>query len=519
MAGARSLLAVVLAAGTPLLVMQHAVAGPLKAGDLVQVSGASPLAGCIRDGEQSGDLFPDSEVEPSFAVNPANPDNLIATWQQDRYSNGGSQGDVTASSFDGGQTWEINEATKSSVCTGGTSDNGGDYERASDPWVTFSPDGTAYLMTLSFDDSPEAGGFGSSPNAMLAMRSTDGGRTWDDPVTLRQDDNPNVLNDKNTMTADPNDSDFVYAVWDRLVSPPGEAAPPIAFAHALAFRGPVWFARTTDGGQTWEPAREVFDPGTLNQTIGNQIVVLPDNARFDGELVDVFDLVHFTRDRRIRGFDIALIRSENRGQTWDRQPTIVDRHLVGQVRDPEDGDPVRTGDIIPEVAVDPDSGAIYVVWQDGRFGPDSSVAFSQSRDGGKTWSPTIKINATPTDVPVGNQQAFTPMVRVSTDGTVGVSYYDFRNNTSNPNTLPTDQFLVHCHPTTPSTCADPNNWGDEVRLTDASFDMEQAPVARGFFTGDYEGIDVDGPDFLPLWSMPSDNDPANIFVRRATPPE
>ncbi|MGH8828959.1 MAG: sialidase family protein [Jiangellaceae bacterium] len=506
-----------LVATAPLLVMLQVSAHQVGTEELVQVSGASPIAGCELDGPQSGNIFENSEVEPYVAVNPLDPDNLIATWQQDRYSNGGSQGLLTASSFDGGLSWTLNADTKSSLCTGGTAANGGDYERASDPWVVFSPDGTAYLMSLSVDDSPEGGGFGTSPNAMLAMRSTDGGVTWEDPVTLRRDESPNVLNDKNTMTADPNDSDFVYAVWDRLVSPPGEAAPPRVFENSVAFRGPVLFARTTDGGDTWEPAREIFNPGTIAQTIGNQIVVLPDNAQFDGELVDVFDMIRNSNQHKTRGFNIALIRSDDRGTTWDRQPTVVDRHFVGSVVDPDDGQPVRTGDILPEVAVDPSSGAIYLVWQDTRFGTRSSVAFSQSVDGGLTWSPTIKINQTPTDIGVGLQQAFTPMVRVASDGTIGVSYYDFRNDTTDPDFLGTDEFIAHCHPGTPAACADPANWGGELRLTDESFDMSQAPVARGFFTGDYEGLDIDGVDFLPLWSMPHDDDPSSVFIRRVTP--
>jgi hypothetical protein len=109
------------------------------------------------------------------------------------------------------------------------------------------------------------------------------------------------------------------------------------------------------------------------------------------------------------------------------------------------------------------------------------------------------------------------MVKVSADGTVGVSYYDFRNNPADPVVLGTDAFLAHCHPTTPTTCANPANWGSEVRLTDTTFNMGNAPVARGFFTGDYEGLDVDGTDFLPLWSMPHGGDPSSVFVRRATP--
>jgi hypothetical protein len=54
-------------------------------------------------------------------------------------------------------------------------------------------------------------------------------------------------------------------------------------------------------------------------------------------------------------------------------------------------------------------------------------------------------------------------------------------------------------------------------LTDTTFNMGDAPVARGFFTGDYEGLDVAGTDFLPLWSMPHGSDPSRVFVRRTTP--
>jgi hypothetical protein len=155
------------------------------------------------------------------------------------------------------------------------------------------------------------------------------------------------------------------------------------------------------------------------------------------------------------------------------------------------------------------------VWQDARFGPRSSVAFSQSDDGGETWSPTVKINQTPTDIPVGNQQAFTPMVRVSDDGTVTVTYYDFRNNTPAAD-LPTDAWAIHCHSAT-SDCSDPSSWTDEVRLTDVSFDMKQAPFAGGFFVGDYEGLDTDGTSFFPFFSMPHDGDPASVFVGDLSP--
>jgi hypothetical protein len=495
-----------------------ASAGPFTSGNLVQVSGNSPIpAACIGDDDapaSSVNTF-NSEVEPYVAADPSDPLHLVGAWQQDRWNDGGARGLVTAASFDGGQSWTLNADTKSSTCTGGTEANGGDYERASDPWVSISPDGTTYLMSLSVETNP--GGFGLSPNAMLAMRSDDGGVTWDDPITLKRDESPNALNDKNTMTADPLDSDFAYAVWDRLISPPGEPAPPIAFENALGFKGPTWFARTTDGGDSWEPARKIFDPAGENQTIGNQIAVTG-----EGDLVNAFDLIrNFANPQQTRGFSVAVIRSEDKGDTWDKHATIVDRHdsFQGIVIDPEDPNTntrrVRTGDILPEVASDLNSENVYLVWQDARFGPRSSVAFSQSEDGGETWSPTVKINQTPTDIPVGNQQAFTPMVRVSDDGTVTVTYYDFRNNTPDPD-LRTDAFAIHCHAAT-DDCTDADSWTDEVQLTDESFDMRQAPFANGWFVGDYVGLDTDGTNQFPFWSMPHDGDPSSVFVRTLSP--
>ena len=103
------------------------------------------------------DATVNSEVEPFLAVDPSNPNVMIGAWQQDRWSNGGSEGLVTATSTNGGASWTVNAQTKSTKCTGGTAANGGNYERASDPWVAISPNGTAYLMSLSVDTNP--GGF------------------------------------------------------------------------------------------------------------------------------------------------------------------------------------------------------------------------------------------------------------------------------------------------------------------------------------------------------------------------
>ena len=40
---------------------------------------------------------------------------------------------------------------------------------------------------------------------------------------------------------------------------------------------------------------------------------------------------------------------------------------------------------------------------------------------------------------------------------------------------------------------------NHLRLTSTPFDMRKAPVARGFFVGDYAGLTVDATEFRPFF--------------------
>jgi hypothetical protein len=502
----------------PILVIVAVALNPawavnFTAGSLVQVTGASPFTGCTADNVagQSGQVFLHSEVEPWIDVNPMNPDNLVGAVQQDRWSNGGARGLVASRSIDGGVTWTNVPIPGITLCSGGA------YDRSTDPWVTFSPNGHVHQLALSFNDVAPPFVPRDFDHALLYSKSTNGGLTWSAPVTVIRDLDANVFNDKQSITADPSDSNFVYAVWDRLVFPPSERANVIAGFVTSAFRGPASFSRTTDGGNTWEPARLIYDPGQNSQTIGNQIVVLP-----NGDLVDIFDLIKITRGALPRGaiFNVALIRSTNRGLTWGPRarsghitPIVVDKLRTIAITDPETGDDVRTGDIIPDIAVAP-NGHLYAVWQDAR--PNGlqadAIVISKSTNGGLTWSPFAKVNKTPTNITIKNQQAFTPSVHVAADGTIAVTYYDFRNNDGLA-PLWTDYFIVHCHPG-PVTCTSSAHWGDEIKLTNVSFDMRLAPFALGFFTGDYEGLSSSNLDFTPFFSLPHGSDPSSVFFRR-----
>lgn len=504
-------------AALALMAAPGAVADPATAvGSEVQISGASPFgADCgTTPGTPAGTNTPDSEVEPWVDVNPTDIDNIVAFWQQDRWSNGGARSLVAGVSTDGGLTWTNSIVPGITDCSGPAA--GGtelDFDRASDPWLSFSPDGNLHQISLVFDADPAAGSFGA--NGLAVSKSEDGGVTWSDPILIIEDDQPNVLNDKQSLTADPTDANLVYAAWDRLVVPPGSVINP-ENVIGLGFKSPFYFARSTDGGETWEPARKIYDPGGNNQTIGNQIVVLP-----DGTLVNFFDeILNFRNDEGDAQFDsnLSLLRSFNKGDTWlpkGRPIRAADIRALSVVT-PDEGEGIRDADILFDVAVDPVGGALYAVWQDSRFTGFDQIAFIQSLDGGLTWSTPIKVNQTPANAENAlRAQAFIPSVAVSTDGTATVTYYDFRNDDEISELA--DHFAIHCH----AACSDPASWaGGEVRLTDTSFDILQAPVARELFLGDYVGLASDGLDFLSVYVKAGEpaGDPATVFFRRVQSP-
>jgi hypothetical protein len=369
-------------------------------------------------------------------------------------------------------------------CAGGNAVNGGDYERSSDPWVTIAPNGDVYQIAIGFD-------FFTRNNAVLVSKSTDGGLTWANPVPLIRDTVFQFFNDKESITADPSNAGFVYAVWDRATC---------LDPRCITYTGPVYFARTTNAGQSWEPAKAIFQTGVKESTVSNQIVVLP-----NGHLVDMF--AFFPANWPNSPPEVDVILSQDHGATWSSRIKVADLRAIG-VRDPDTGFPLRTGDVIPDIAVDPESGKVYVVWQDGRFSnfAHDDIALSLSSDEGRTWSPPMKINKTP--VPAA---AFTASVSVDQGGTVGVTYYDLRSNTPDRNHLETDYWIVRCR----SSCDDPLRWS-ETHVA-GPFDMQNAPLSRGYFVGDYEGLAGLGQGFIAFFVATNSGDVNNrtdVFAAR-----
>jgi hypothetical protein len=128
-----------------------------------------------------------------------------------------------------------------------------------------------------------------------------------------------------------------------------------------------------------------------------------------------------------------------------------------------------------------------------------------------------QVNSTPDSLTGHNGHAFTPAVHVQPNGTMGVSYYDFRFNDPASGGTDTDHWLVHCHATS-EDCSVASSWDEEVRVTPASFDSRQLPVARGFFLGDFVGLDDDGARFTAFFARGvSPANPTDIVYSEITP--
>jgi hypothetical protein len=435
----------------------------------VQVSDLSPVAaGCIG-GATSGQPFVNSEVEPWLAIDRRDGRRWLGAWQQDRWDNGSARALVSAVTVDGGATWRTH-LHPMSRCGGAAPGSSGDFERVTDPWVDFSPDGTAHLMGLATTGRSLTDG---SQSAMLVSRSTDGGVTWSTPQPLIHDFGLHH-NDKNTLTADPTDANFVYAVWNR---------------NDRLGNGPTMFARSTNGGVSWEAARAIVAPRDFaagpterSTTLGNRIVVLEGGA-LRGALVNVYtqtDVAGRQTSRRI-----AAVRSLDKGATWSAPSLVGNLRSVGTL-DAATGARVRDGNILPAIAAGPD-GTVWVAWQDARFsgGARDAIVLARSNDGGATWSAPMAINGEP-DAP-----AFTPVVHVRADGRIGVLHFDLRRDTPEAATLLADAWLV--------TSRDGTNW-DETHVH-GPFDLSEAPNAGGLFLGDYHGLSSTGSHFVALLAI------------------
>ncbi|MCA1656720.1 MAG: glycoside hydrolase, partial [Actinobacteria bacterium] len=238
--------------------------------------------------DQSRFYPPNTAVEPSVAVNPRNPDNIVVAWIQDF-----PQDNVLAITSDGGRTWQRRAVPKLTQC------DGGENQATADPWLSFGPDGVVYLSSMGIDLPP--GSF-TPVNTVVVSHSKDGGDTWSDPVVVHGRD---AYNDEPTILADPGRAGRVHVFWSLRYALGAET---VADFHSVS----------NDGGKTWSAASAAYVPqGAGLVPLGAQIVATPDGTLLYSFLLN--NAANYLSPLpTLVDAEARVIRSTDHGQTWSQ---------------------------------------------------------------------------------------------------------------------------------------------------------------------------------------------------------
>ncbi len=374
--------------------------------------------------------------ELSIAVNPANPDILAA----------GANLSYLFRSLDNGESWSETHLYS-------------DLGVAGDPCLIFDAEGNLYYAHLS---NPYQGG--SWLDRIVVQKSTDGGMTWDNGVSVGH--NPPKDQDKEWLAADRTNSPFrnnLYMAWTEF-----DAYGSSASGDSTR----ILFSRSENQSGSWSPALRVSDLGgdcvDEDETVEGAVPAVGPAGQiylaWAGHGKIYFD----------RSFDGGLSFGQDI-QVAD-QPGGWDFGIPGIWRC--NGLPITACD----VSMSRHRGRVYVVFSDQRNGTHNTDVFlCYSDDEGSTWSDPHKVNDD-----TGETQQFLPWLSVDpATGMVSVVFYDRRNSTTGA---------------TEVTVAVSTDGGENFTNTIVS-NSPFTPWASVFF-GDYIGLDsLDGTVYATWMSM------------------
>jgi hypothetical protein len=331
--------------------------------------------------------------ETAIAVDPNNPNRVVAaandyvtrTWTCD--INGtpcSALGDGYSGTYfsnDGGQTWAGVSSDPQHLGTlipGVTRLAGGQYDAGGDPALAFDSQGNVFYAGLGFNrTSPE--------NTVAVNKGTfdgSGNLTWSMPTFINQTKAPSTLNDKEWIAADWHVSspyrDRVYVSWTRFIFNPQKGN---------YVQSPIFFAYSTDGGQTFSAPQNIS--GNVLYDQGSRPIV-----GYDGTVYVIFEGA-----TRLAQFDSTyVVKSTNGGASFGKPVKVAEL---------QDVIPLANTDFrvnsFPAGAAAP-NGDLYVAWStllndsDGSLcagrtnnGCHSVTVYSQSTDGGASWSTPVPI--------------------------------------------------------------------------------------------------------------------------------
>jgi hypothetical protein len=364
---------------------------PVAVASIMSAVVCSPVAG-----QQSLPRAPGAHVvtvssvgreEPSIAVNPRNPSQVIAAYQFPV---------ETAYSTDSGRTFAPSSGVEDP-----------NWKRNGDVSVTFDNQGHAFLSYVAFDKqgTPYYWGHGGGRSGLVVRRSNDGGKTWEP--------NGAVVRSPPVVANTPfQDMDRMFA--DNNPKSPYAGNLYLGWIEWQLKRSIMIFSRSTDGGQTWSPAIRISTHAGLPRDGNGDLVGFTGTVGPDGTIYTVWH----------DGSSIAFTSSHDGGQTFAPSRAII------QTGPPYMGQIPGLGAVFgamgfPQIGVAPLGKALYVTWSDFRNG-DIDVFLSRSVDGGKTWWPPKRVNDTP--VNDGSDQYFQWMSVDPITGAIYVQFYDRRGD-------------------------------------------------------------------------------------------
>jgi hypothetical protein len=347
----------------------------------------SPVSAGARD---RGEI--NANNSPTLARNPSRPDNLAVANRIDtpRFSC------ALNVSFDGGGRWS---QTRVAIPEG-------EEPKCFAPDVAFDSDGTLYMSFVTLR------GTGNVPHAAWIVRSRDGGRTLSKPQKAL-----GPLAFQVRLTPDPARPGRLYLSWLQ--------ASDVALFRFTQTGNPIRFARSDDGGATWQRSVRVSSAARAR-------VVAPSTAvGKDGEIYVLFldlgeDRLDYEGGHEGLGgppyqgrFELVLARSRDGGASWEE--SVVQSGLA----------PIERFLVFlpafPSLAVDRDSGRIYAGFHDQRAGAADVLVWSRPREG-SGWEGPTRVNDNPARD--GTSQ-YLPKLAVAPSGRLDVVYYDRRSDRKN----------------------------------------------------------------------------------------
>jgi hypothetical protein len=337
--------------------------------------------------------------EVSIAINPKNPENMIAASFQIGRPPGPRAGSYHYVTSDGGKTWKTVPTPNPTNLVQG------------DDVVVFSSDGVAYHVHLSFDGIRLARP-ARAENGMIVNVSKDEGNTWTSGTAAINHVNTVIpFEDKPGMIVDTAPASRgkgnLYLAWTRF-DVYGSANP--------EHHSQIYFTRSTDQGQTFSMPFRISDTGgdcvDSDNTVEGAVPAVGPN----GEVYVVW----------AGPLGLVMDKSADGGLTFGTDKVIGD--IPGGWDFSIEGLGRANG--MPVTGVDlsngPNKGTLYVNWIDARNG-DPDVFLKSSKDGGATWSTPVRVNDDP--VKNGKAQFFTWMSVDPGDGSINVVFYDRRDTT------------------------------------------------------------------------------------------